>query len=90
MFLGVVIETMFYRSTSIVRIRRGRPLRLWIETIFHGGERPLFPYRVHFLDAGGHACGQFIDFQTRRGIEEMQRAIQTAITLDVTDQKPSS
>jgi hypothetical protein len=86
----VVVETVFYRSTSIKRIRRGRPLRLWIETIFEGGERPLFPLRVHFLDAGGRASGQFIDFQTRRGIEEMQRALQTAITLDVTDQKPLS
>jgi hypothetical protein len=86
----VVVETVFYWSKSIERIRRGRPLRLWVETIVDDGEGVMFPYRAHFLDGEGRASGLFIELQTRKGIEEMQRALQTAIALDVTDQKPSS
>jgi hypothetical protein len=86
----IVVKTVFYRSRSAERIQRGRPLRLWVETIISGGERPLFPYRVHFLDAGGRVSGVFIELQTRRGIEKIQQAIATAITLEVTDDKPSS
>ena len=86
----VLVETGFYWSKSIERIRRGRPLRLWLETIVDDGEGVMFPYRVHFLDADGHAAGLFVEFQRRTSVDDMRRALQTAITLDVTGETPSS
>jgi hypothetical protein len=85
----VIVESVVYGSKSSRRIARGRPLKVWAEKLAIHDDGPMFPYRVHFLDANGMDAGLFIELQRRRSVDRLLETLRTAVALDVTEQKPT-
>jgi hypothetical protein len=81
----VVAETVFYGWKSSRRISRGTPLGVRIETVVNPEERPTYPFRLHFLDADSRVSGLYLDFDSRRGVDEMIDAVRTALDVSVQD-----
>jgi hypothetical protein len=79
----VIVESVVYGSKSSRRISRGRPLGIWTEKLAIHEDGPMFPYRVHFLDASGRDCGLFIELQRRGSVDRMLDVLRTACTLEV-------
>jgi hypothetical protein len=79
----VIVDSVVYGSTSSRRISRGRPLSIRVEKVPIHDDGPMFPYRLHFLDANGKETGQFIELQRRTGIDDLIASLGTAVTLDV-------
>jgi hypothetical protein len=79
----VIAESVVYGSKSSRRISRGRPLGIRVEKVPIHEDGPMFPYRVHFLDANGKDAGLFIELQRKASVDRLLEALRSAVTLDV-------
>jgi hypothetical protein len=67
------------------RVPRARSLGIRIEIVTGGDDGPIFPYRLHFLDAERKDSGLWIELQLARSVDRFLEALRTVLTLDVDD-----
>jgi len=67
------------------RVPRARPLAIRVEIITRGDDGPIFPYRLHFLDAERKDSGLLIELQLARNVDRFLESLRTVLTLDVDD-----
>jgi hypothetical protein len=70
------------------RVLRGPSLGIRVEIIPGGGDdRPIFPYRLRFLDAERKDSGLQIDLQLAPSVDRFLEALRLVLTLDIDDQR---
>jgi len=71
----------FWRATH--RVAAGSRLRMRVEQITGGDDTPVFPYRLHFLDADRKETGLYVQLQQAASVERFLDALRPALNLDV-------
>ena len=67
------------------RVPRARSLGIRVEIITRGDDAPIFPYRLHFLDAERKDSGLRIELQLARSVDRFLEALRPVLTLDIDD-----
>jgi len=67
------------------RVPRGRSLGIRVEIITGGDDRPIFPYRLRFLDAERRDSGLQIELQLTGSVDRFLEALRSVLTLDIDD-----
>jgi hypothetical protein len=67
------------------RVPRARSLAIRVEIITGGDDGPIFPYRLHFLDAERKDSGLRIEFQLTRSVDRFLEALRRVLPLDIHD-----
>jgi len=66
-------------------VSRARSLGIRVEIVTGGDDRPIFPYRLHFLDAERKDSGLRIELQLARSVDRFLEALRLVMALDIDD-----
>lgn len=67
------------------RVPRARSLGICVEIITGGDDRPIFPYRLRFLDAERKDSGLRVELQLTHSVDRFLKALGLVLSLDVED-----
>jgi hypothetical protein len=71
------------------RIPRARALGIRVEVRTGSDDEPVFPYRLHVLNAERKDSGLRIELQLARSVDQFLEALRTVLAVDVEDARNS-
>jgi len=83
--LDIVVTKSLGPWARTRRVPRGRSLGIRVEIITGGDDRPIFPYRLRFLDAERRDSGLQIELQLTGSVDRFLEALRSVLTLDIDD-----
>ena len=82
----VAVRKGFRSGGRVRRVARGPVLALVVERAQREGQKtPIFPWRIHVLDAAGARTRLKLDLQRREAVDDLLRALRLATTVQVED-----